>query len=94
MREAGVTLVGASICPGGFEMRIGFWWWGWPAQARRSPLARALAQLDLVERMVAADPTLRIVRTREDLEAEYYVEQAMNRAELGLAGGLPSSGLR
>lgn len=69
MREVGIRLVGASICPGGFEMRLAAWWWGWSAQDRVTPLARARAQIGLVLQHAKLDPTLRIVRTRPDLEA-------------------------
>jgi hypothetical protein len=51
MREAGISLVGASICPGGFEMRLFFWWQDWPRATRKSRLARAVAMLEHVEQM-------------------------------------------
>lgn len=69
MREVGIRLLGASICPGGFEMRLGAWWWDWPAEDRTSPLARARAQIALVLNYATADPTIRIVRTRDDVDA-------------------------
>lgn len=73
MRSAGVALVGASILGGGivgnFGMRAAFWWYGWPSGERESSFARATAQLALIDRLVAADPAVRIVRTSRDLSA-------------------------
>jgi membrane dipeptidase len=75
LREAGVDLAGFGIVTepipllGEAGIRTGFWWWGWPPEARRSPLARALAQLDEIDRLLARDPGLRLVRTPEDLDA-------------------------
>jgi membrane dipeptidase len=74
LRQAGVDLAGFGIVTepvpilGEAGIRLGFWWWGWPAEARRSPLARALAQLDAIDRLVEADPHLRVVRRAEDLD--------------------------
>ena len=69
-REQGVNLVGASVVSeeNGIGSGLTFWWLGWSAEARRTPLSRALAQLDLIDGLVSADRRLRVVRYREDLE--------------------------
>ncbi len=75
LRQAGVDLAGFGIVTepvpifGEFGIRVGAWLWGWPRAQRLSPLARALAQLDELDALVAADHDLRSVRTREDLAA-------------------------
>jgi membrane dipeptidase len=68
MRGAGIKVLAASICPGGLEMRLAFWWWGWPPEARPTALTRAYAELALVEAHVARDASLRIIRTVGDLD--------------------------
>jgi membrane dipeptidase len=69
-REEGVNLVGASIVSeeSGIGSWLTFWWLGWSAEARRTPHSRALAQLDLIDRLVSSDRRLRVIRSREDLE--------------------------
>lgn len=74
LRQAGVDLAGFGIVTepvpflGEMGIRLAFWWWGWPAEARRSPLTRALAQLDALDGLLAVDPGLRLVRSRRDLD--------------------------
>ena len=70
MREEGVNLVGTSVVSeeSGIGSWLTFWWLGWSAEARRTPLSRALAQLDLIDGLVGADRRLRVIRSRQDLE--------------------------
>lgn len=69
-REQGVNLVGASVVSGesGIGESLTYWWLGWSAETRQTPLARALAQLDLIDELVAADRGLRVILHKEDLE--------------------------
>jgi len=75
LRQAGVDLAGFGIVTepvpifGEFGIRFGAWLWGWPRAQRTSPLGRALGQLDALDQLVASDPGVRAIRTREDLAA-------------------------
>src|SRR5260370_23337639 len=77
IREEGVNLVGASVVSeeSGIGSWLTFWWLGWSAEARWTPLSRALAQLDQIDGLVSADRRLRVVRSREDL-AEVAAEHS------------------
>jgi len=75
LHRAGVDLAAFGIVTepvpifGEFGIRVGAWLWGWPREQRTSPLARALGQIDALDQLVAADATVRAVRTRDDLAA-------------------------
>ena len=73
-REPSVNLIGASIVsdkyPGGETAgRLTFWWFGWPSDARRNVLSRALAQLDYIDKVAAASADVTVIRTKDDLDA-------------------------
>jgi microsomal dipeptidase-like Zn-dependent dipeptidase len=74
LRQAGVDLAVLGIVSEGIPIlgeigaRLVAWWWGWPRELRRSALTRALAQLDRIDQFAAADPGIRLVRYREDLD--------------------------
>ena len=72
-REPTVNLVGASIVsdeyPGGeIAGRLTFWWFGWPSDARRTVLSRALAQIDYIDQVATANKGVTIIRTKDDLD--------------------------
>jgi membrane dipeptidase len=72
-REQGVNLIGASIVsdeyPGGeIGGRLAFWWFGWPSDARRTVLSRALAQIDYIDHIAAARADVTLIRNKDDLE--------------------------
>ncbi|MFN8543631.1 MAG: membrane dipeptidase [Candidatus Binatia bacterium] len=74
LRQAGVDLAGFGLVSepvpilGEWGIRLAFRHWGWPPDAASTPRARVLAQLDALDRFLAADPGLRLVRTRADLD--------------------------
>jgi membrane dipeptidase len=72
-RERSVNLIGASIVsdeyPGGEICgRLAFWWFGWPSEARRTVLSRALAQIDYIDQVAAANADVTIIQTKGDLD--------------------------
>jgi membrane dipeptidase len=95
LREAGVRAQVFTIPTRGFPIVDGIGafcsWRGWPRAARRSPLDRALWQIEELHRAAARSAgEVRVVANRDDLDAALAAGQLA--AILGIEGAYPLEG--